>query len=233
MKKIYTLGLFLCFTLAMNAQSMVTISVDMNGVSQFTAGSDVMKVGGDFNGWTPDNTTLEDPDGNGVYAATFETFPGGVIMFKFVINAWETNEFHPDTPGTPGDCTQDDGGGNTNRVYMIPADAGATHEMPIFKYNTCDLSELPVNIAEATSTISQINVAPNPFATETVLTLENTTSAAHDLVITNMTGQVVRIVNDIVDNTVTIAKDDLTSGFYFASFRNAAGEMATVKLAVQ
>lgn len=233
MKKMYTLALFVLSTFMVQAQTAVNISVDMNGVSEFNPDSDVMKVGGDFNGWTPDNTVLTDPDGNGVYSGSFETFPGGVIKFKFVINAWETNEFHPETPGTPGDCTESDSDGNINRLYTIPADAGDTHQMSIFKYNTCDVSDLPVNVITPTSTIGQIRINPNPFSTETVLTLENSTAASHDLIIINMIGQIVRQVNNITDNQVVIEKGDLVKGYYFASLRNASGEMATVRLAVQ
>ena len=150
MKKFYFLTMFLFAALLINAQTMVTFAVDMNGVTEFTAGTNVLKVAGDFQGWDVDTapTELTDPDGNGVYAVTVSV-DAASISYKYVIDAWGTNEFHPDFPGTPtDDCTLDDGAGNINRIADI---SGATQNLPVYIYNTCDVSDLGVNVNELTT----------------------------------------------------------------------------------
>ncbi len=232
MKKYYSLALFLVLALWANANTII-IAVDMNGVSEFDPASDVMKVGGDFNGWTPDNTVLTDDNGNGVYVGTFDldlTF-GGVILFKFVINAWETNEFHPNTPGVPGDCTIEDGGGNINRTFTLPATT-EDFVMPVFKYNTCDISDLLSAVSDI-STIKNIKVAPNPFELNTLITLDTPDNSAHDILITSMTGKVVRQLHNVRDKVINIERGNLAAGVYFITFKNDKGELGSQKLIIQ
>ncbi len=229
MKKFYFLTMFLFSAFLINAQTMVTFAVDMNGVAEFDPSSDVMKIGGDFQGWNPDDTVMEDPDGNGVYAVTVD-ISAATILFKFVINAWETNEFHPDTPGTPGDCTLDDGGGNVNRTETIPS--GSSYALPVYIYNTCDISDNAVNIAEIT-TIQDLKITPNPTSDLAVVTFSNVNNANHDVVVTSVTGQTVKRYNNISGNSLEIDAKDLSAGMYFVTFRNELGEQGTEKLMVK
>lgn len=232
MKKMYTLMLFMAFAFFATAQVTVELSVDMNGVEEFDPTADVMKVGGDFQGWNPDDTVMEDADGNGVYTATVEGVTSDALLFKFVINAWETNEFHPDTPGEPGDCTLDDGAGNINRRVEIPTGTMGTFVLPVYKYNTCDESDLAANIVNPTSTIKGITVTPNPFADYAVLTLDAPVYEAHDVRITNINGQVVKTIQGFQGQNLEISRDNLSAGMYFLMLTNQKGEVATTRLMI-
>ena len=48
----------------------VTFNVDMNGVTGFTAGTDVPYVFGSYNDWTAQQDLLSDADNDGVYTGT-------------------------------------------------------------------------------------------------------------------------------------------------------------------
>jgi type IX secretion system substrate protein len=232
MKKIYFLTMFLFSALMINAQTMVTFAVDMNEVdaAEFDPATDVMKIGGDFQGWSPDDTVMEDTDGNGVYAVTVEVSEA-TIAFKYVINAWETNEFHPDTPGVPGDCTVDDGGGNINRSEDIPA--GDPYSIPVYKYNTCDVSDLGPTAVKELTTIQNLKITPNPTSGIAVITFSNSNNANHNVTIASVTGQVVKRYSNVSGTNLEIDTQNLTSGMYFVTFQNELGELGTEKLIVR
>lgn len=233
MKKIYTSMFFMALAFFATAQVSVEFSIDMNGVEEFDPAADVMKVGGDFQGWSDADTPMEDPDGNGVYTVTVEGIdPGASLFYKFIINAWETNEFGASTPGTPGDCTVDDGAGNINRMSSVPADATGTYVLPVYKYNTCEVSELASNVVNPTSTIQGITISPNPFADRAVLTLDTPVTTAHDVRITNVNGQVVRNIQGFMGQSLEISRDNLAAGMYFVMLTNQKGEIATSRLMV-
>lgn len=233
MKKIYTSILFIGLAFFATAQVTIELSVDMNGVAEFDPASDVMKVGGDFQGWSDADTPMADDDGDGVYTVMVEGIDAGsTLLFKFIINEWETNEFHPDTPGEPGDCTIEDGGGNINRQEDVPADATATYALPTYKYNSCEVSELSSNVVNPTSTIKGITIAPNPFTDRAVLTLDTPVFEAHDIRITNINGQVVKNIQGFQGQSLEINRDNLTAGMYFLMLTNQKGEIATSRLMI-
>lgn len=234
MKKLFTFLFLLGCTFYMTAQVAVTFAVDMNGVTEFDPAADVLKVRGSFNGWgdASGDNVLTDEDGDGAYSVTIEgaIFPGE-IQFKYLLNDWGTNEFGESTPGEPGDCTMDDGAGNVNRIETIPNEDAVV--LTVYKYNGCEVSDLPASVIEPTSTIKGITVSPNPFNTSAIVTIDNPSNTAHDVIITNMTGQVVELFHNVTDNNITIEKGNLTKGIYFIGFRNAKGEVAMDRLVIQ
>ncbi len=228
MKKIYFLTVLLFSAFLINAQTMVTFAVDMNDVAEFDPASDVMKIGGDFQGWNPDDTVMEDADGNGVYSVTV-SINAPNILFKFVINAWETNEFHPNTPGTTGDCTVDDGS-NVNRTEAI---SGTTMDLPVYIYNTCDVSENGITNTNEITTIEDVKITPNPASDIAVVTFSNINNAEHIVTLTSMTGQIVKNYNGVTGSNLEIDTNNLAAGMYFVTFQNELGEVGSEKLIVR
>jgi len=195
MKKFYFLALCAFTAFTMNAQVSVTFSVDMNDAA--LADGDIVTLGGDFQGWMPAAETFTDEDGNGVYVFTYDTdtglTAGQEVRYKFVINGWGTNEFGEEG-AEPGDCNEDDGAGNINRVC--------------------------------------VKFTPNPATDRTLISFENDTNEAHNIIVTSVTGQVVETLKT-TGNTAELSVADFAKGMYFVTFRNEAGEQGTEKLIVR
>ena len=227
MKRVFTM--FICglaFFVA-QAQVQVTFRVDMTDESVSSAG---VHVAGDFQNWSPNTTMLTDDDGDGIYETTLSLF-AGPISYKYINgDAFGMNECGDGTSGC-GDCGADDGFGGHNRQLTIPDVFG--YATPAYKYNTCEVSLEAVSVIEPSSTIKGIQVAPNPFSFQTVLTLQRTGAEKHDLILTDVTGNVVRTMTNLADDVVVIERGDLAPGFYLAHLRNSAGEIATTRLTVQ
>ncbi len=233
MKKFYFLALFAFAAFTASAQVSVTFSVDMNDAA--LSDGDIITLGGDFQSWAPGAEAFTDEDGNGVYAFTYNTtdfalMPGTELRFKYVINGWGTNEFGEEG-AEPGDCNEDDGSGNINRVFAIPADATGTVEVPTYIYDSCVLSELSVNTSNI-STIQGVKFTPNPATERTLISFENNANEAHNITVTSMTGQVVSTLTT-TGNTAELSVADFAAGMYFVTFRNEAGEQGTEKLIVR
>ncbi len=232
MKKFYFLVLFAFAAFTMNAQVSVTFSVDMNDAA--LADGDIITLGGDFQSWAPAAEVFTDEDGNGVYTYTYDSdfglTAGQEIRFKYVINGWGTNEFGEEG-AEPGDCNEDDGQGNINRVFLIPADAEGNVVVPTYIYDSCELSELSVNTNNI-STIEGVKFTPNPATDRTWISFENNANEAHNIIVTSMTGQVVSSLTT-TGNTAELSVADFAAGMYFVTFRNEAGEQGTEKLIVR
>ncbi len=231
MKKFYFLCLFLSSTLFVQAQVQVTFSVDMN--AEITAGTfdpaaDLMRIGGDFQGWTPTDNQMEDADEDGVYTLTVDLAADQAILYKFVINDWGTNEFGEGA--VAGDCNMDDGAGNVNRTHTV-VDNNGTDVLPTYIYNTCDLSSV-VNVNNLT-TITDLTIAPNPASDFININYSNANNTTHDILITSITGQVVKQFYSVAGNNQQVDVKDLSAGMYFVTFRNDKGEQGSEKFIVK
>lgn len=76
-------------------------------------GARSVAVTGDFVSWDPNGVPLEDPRGNGVWAAELTLEPG-LHHYVFIIDG---SEWRPD----PNASQVDDGFGQTNSVLLVPA----------------------------------------------------------------------------------------------------------------
>ena len=107
---------------------------------------------------------------------------------------------------------------------------GVTQDTAVgYVWNSCSTIASTRDI----STIQGLRVYPNPFSHSTVIEFENTSGAVHHLVITDITGKVVRLENNIRDNRIEISREGMPAGMYFATLRNNRGERTTQKLIVQ
>lgn len=78
-----------------------------------------------------------------------------------------------------------------------------------------------------------VTIAPNPMTSHTALRFDNPNNETFDMIITNLTGQVVRTQNNINTDFVNIERGEMTSGVYFITLRNSKGATITEKLIVQ
>ncbi len=239
MTRLYMLIAFLLMTSLGFAQVTVTFQVDMSEVGADAAGifvtgnwMDDAGLGGEWQepGSNPE-AELTDEDGDGVFTLTV-TLPAGSYQYKYANGTgWPNAEagggadnYQADLSGCNG---TDNGFGGYNRNIEIPTGVDE-FSLPAFLFNSCGLS---TSVSEPISTIRGIEVAPNPIVGRAQITLDNPTSADHDLVITDMAGRIVKEVSN-VQNFVIIDADELSSGLFLATFRNDRGETITTKLLV-
>lgn len=78
-----------------------------------------------------------------------------------------------------------------------------------------------------------VRTAPNPFKDVTYITFDNAAGKNFSLSISDITGRVVRNINNITTDFVEIKRENLSSGVYFAVLRDASGKFLTEKLIVQ
>ncbi|MEY4905223.1 MAG: hypothetical protein RLZZ292_3038 [Bacteroidota bacterium] len=224
MKKIFTLALLSAFAFAMNAQTQVTFRVDMTGQVIDATG---LHVAGSFQSWTPSNDAykMEQVGKTDVYTLTTGVPPGD-IEFKYVNgNAWQVGGAEASEQHVTGECGNPANFGN--RKLTVPDQAAFI--TPIWKWDSCEESKVGTNDLSSTG---KVTIAPMPVSTEMVIRFENAT-ATHTLTLTTVTGQVVRQIENVRENRVSIERGNLEGGVYFLTIRNSQGEAMTKKVVVQ
>jgi hypothetical protein len=93
---------------------------------------------------------------------------------------------------------------DTAKYYIITYDK----IVGIKDINVSDLSGIPL-----------FQVYPNPFNNKTIIQFPNSQSHSYDLVITDLTGKVVRVIGKITENSYELSKDGLPAGLYFIELR--------------
>ncbi len=74
-------------------------------------------------------------------------------------------------------------------------------------------------IAEITSYNGELNIFPNPFTSKTTIEFSNPNNESYKLIITDVTGKVMKVVENIQTSKVEIEKGNLSSGFYLIELR--------------
>lgn len=90
-----------------------------------------------------------------------------------------------------------------------------------------------VDILEPQTNTLLFEIYPNPFTEFTTLQFTNARGLRHDLTVTNMTGQVVRKITNIVGDHIILERGELPSGLYFFVLKSADGHAGTGKLLVK
>jgi hypothetical protein len=94
---------------------------------------------------------------------------------------------------------------------------------------TCDLSTGTKDIQLQHS----FKVAPNPFSNRTFLEFDNPQNQTFSLVITNMSGQIVRRMSNITGERVLVEREDMPAGMFVANLIDEEGNFAITKLIVK
>ena len=72
---------------------------------------------------------------------------------------------------------------------------------------------MPTGISDRVA--GMINVFPNPFNQSTTIRFPNPSGEAYRMVLTDLSGKVCRIVNDITNSDYVLKRGELKEGMYF------------------
>lgn len=64
-----------------------------------------------------------------------------------------------------------------------------------------------------------LKIYPNPFTNKTVIEFPNSGFENYQLIVTNISGMIVKIIADITDNKIELTRGNLTKGFYLVELR--------------
>jgi Secretion system C-terminal sorting domain len=240
MKKLYILFAFVLFsTVIAEAQVDVTFRVTLKGTGKKLSADGLRVTGGlespDQPNWNPGSAkvmALTGTASDSVYTIKLKVPrpADGKIPYKFINgNNWGdgaggTTEDERALGGK--DCAAADG----NRTFTIPAGVTAV-TIPVYKFNTCEI----VTLAATQDLRNELSVttSPNPFRDVAYINFDNVAGKTYTLSISDVTGRVVRIMNNINTSSIEIKRENLSSGVYFAVLRDASGKFLTEKLIVQ
>jgi hypothetical protein len=127
---------------------------------------------------------------------------------------------------TDSSCRKPNGFGGHNRIL----ERTTTNQTVYFKYGSCTLGKASTTQLGLNQTSLQL--FPNPTGNFTVLSF-NDNAKFHTINIVDITGKVVRTIENYDLSTLKIEKAELKSGLYFVNVSNENSEKATVKLLIQ
>lgn len=157
-----------CFGECQDCQPIVTpdstlVTFHVNMQNQIVS-VDGVHLAGNFQGWNPGSLEMTDADGDNIYSVSALIPSGMEIAYKFINgNAWTTSE------SVPAECGFDDGSGNINRNFTVPAEdiildpvcfGGCENCAPIVDPQTV-AAALRVNMTGFTYTEGQVFVQIN------------------------------------------------------------------------
>lgn len=240
MKKIYALAIGVMTAASLSAQVNVTLKVDITDYlgAGNTLGANGMRVGGNFGdfgvttggnamaSWSPSNefSAMTD-EGNNIWSIVIEipatSAAGDTMYYKFVNNDWGTNE-GTDTNAIASDgCGVDDGGGNINRVLVVPAE-GQTLEFCYDRCAKCDGTDGVTAVTEVE--VADFSVMPNPATSETRFTFTTNATEQVSLKLYSLLGaEVATVVNGTLaagTYTETVNLETLSNGVYMYVLRS-------------
>ncbi len=195
-------------------KSLIRFMVDMSSVMTSTSG---VHVAGTFqsSAWnTKDNILYS--FGGGIYEIIAYAVNGN-YSFKY---------YNGNTIGTtetvPGPCAT---GGN--RTHNLTKDT----ILETVCFSACVSCAL-AGMKEYTTEITNMKLFPNPTAHSSVMEFENK-NVNYSISVMDMTGRVLRSYTSNKGESVTIEKDDLSSGLYFVNVTDSQNAKASSKLIIE
>lgn len=123
-------------------------------------------------------------------------------------------------------CTKPNGVGGFAREYVRTSGNPVTLANI---FNSC--KTISTSVIENNLLSSNMRVFPNPSSSYTVVEF-NDNSNKHNVTVMDITGRVVKTINNYEFNALRIERDGLTSGTYFINVVNSNNQTATIKLMV-
>ena len=202
-----------------NSQNCPAAPGDLSGMTEIGVHSGANAWAATTIDWDNANAVTATNDGNDVFSFSVDyayyglAAPADLTDIIVVFNQGPTDANAPwDSEGK-----KDDGTGMACADFVIT----------IADLLDCSVSTNDVKFE------GQVSIAPNPMIERTALRFDNPNNETFDMVITNLTGQVVRTQNNINTDFVNIERGEMTSGVYFITLRNVEGATITEKLIVQ
>lgn len=112
----------------------------------------------------------------------------------------------------------------------VSADINGNFSMPPMSVLILEYANTTTGINETVFS-SAVNIFPNPFYTQTVLQADNILQNA-TLTVYNSFGQTVKQIKNISGQTVTLYRDNLTSGLYFIHLTQDNRQIITKKIII-
>ncbi len=206
------------------APSNVTFKVDLD-----TLTPQIVYLICDFKGFKDGAIRMTRVTGaNGAYTATINNICPGTVIYRFGNGTDSTSDaiYENFLDSTDRACTKPNGVGGFNRVLARTA----TDQTVYFKWGSCKLGKASTTQLGLNQTSLQL--FPNPTNNFTVLSF-NDNAKFHTINIVDITGKVVRTIENYDLSTLKIEKAELKSGLYFVNVSNENSEKATVKLLIQ
>lgn len=206
------------------APSNVTFKVDLNGQTP-----QVVYLICDFKDFKNGAIRMTPVAGApGAYTTTINNICPGTVAYRFGNGTDSTSDaiYENFLDSTDRACTKPNGVGGFNRELVRTA----TNQTVYFKWGSCKLGTASTTQLGLNQTSLQL--FPNPTNNFTVLSF-NDNAKFHTINIVDITGKVVRTIENYDLSTLKIEKAELKSGLYFVNVSNENSEKATVKLLIQ
>ncbi|MEM6262114.1 MAG: T9SS type A sorting domain-containing protein [Bacteroidota bacterium] len=213
----------------------VTFQVDMNDE---IVGPGGVFIAGNFQdpNWQKNLDGLSDMDGDGIYEFTVSLVPAE-YEYKFFNGDYNmsSDPMNTDIFAETGNFADDGCGilnpfGESNRLLDLKGQLSDT-TLPAYIFNTCQPRN--VSIEDELNANGSLNVYPNPFSDFATLTFSNPRAKAYTITLSDLTGKVVRRMDNITGEQVEIEKGGLSNGIYMMTIFNAIGDRHTEKLIIQ
>ena len=107
------------------------------------------------------------------------------------------------------------------------------NSVPIFPPAPGFLSIVIGTLSTAENVLEMVSIFPNPFNDKATLTFENDVKEKLALEIYDSKGQIIRIIQNIIGETVEINRDGLSQGLYFFRLFSTQKTKARGKLVVE
>ncbi|MFC2081241.1 T9SS type A sorting domain-containing protein, partial [Bacteroidota bacterium] len=106
---------------------------------------------------------------------------------------------------------------NQYTIRVRSTDLGTNHIENVFTVDINDVVEPAVGIFQ--TGVKALRIYPNPFTHYTTIQFPNPTSRSFQMILTDLSGKVYRIVDDITTSEYVLQKGDLKKGLYFIELR--------------
>ncbi|NNE28736.1 MAG: T9SS type A sorting domain-containing protein [Saprospiraceae bacterium] len=227
MKRWYPIFFSFFVGFALQAQVEVVFKLDMNDEIIQEEGLFLI---GSFQNWDLDEALiLEEENDSGIYSVSVDLSPGS-HNYRFVNGLTNNVELECEEVGICfGDCFIETDQDQMIRYVVVEKNAFkqtlATH-----KFNSCE-ETFPASVEELNQS-SGLSINPNPFSQSTTLTIGNPNNKRFEVLLFDVSGQLLRRYGDQSGTGFQIERGDLSTGFYLLSLRTDKGEVANRKLVI-
>lgn len=183
-----------------------TIIIDNNSIDEGMMPGTVIGKLFTFDADSFDSHTYKFVPGEGAEDNTSFTIAGDLLLGSVSFNYEDKNEY---------------------RVRIRVSDeAGNYFERPLIIY----IVDMPEVSAQGMTGPGALEIFPNPFSQSTTIRFPNPGGDPHSLTLTDLSGKVCRIVDDIRDDKYILYREGLNKGLYFVKLRGP--EVFRVKLVI-